>query len=135
MRIGDKVLFGRTNGEKTLGEIVKVNPKKLKVRQLESRGTMRDYPVGTIWTVHPSLCTQLPSTATAAASSKRPEREILRDIADTYCGLSPENLCCDGEASSAHIASTYRRLRTKLKGLFTELGREVTESEAYTEIR
>ena len=48
---GDRVLFGRTYGEKTLGEVVKVNRVKAKVKQLESRGTYKDYPVGTIWTV------------------------------------------------------------------------------------
>ena len=54
---GMTVNFGRKNGEQTLGEIIKVNTKKLKVKQLESRGTMRNYPVGTIWTVPASMCT------------------------------------------------------------------------------
>ena len=55
-KVGMKVYFGRPNGEKSLGEIVKVNPKKFKVKLLEARGTYRDYRVGTIWTVPPSLC-------------------------------------------------------------------------------
>ena len=37
-KVGMKIYFGRANGEKTLGEIVKVNSKNLKVRQLEQRG-------------------------------------------------------------------------------------------------
>jgi hypothetical protein len=55
-KVGMQVLFGRIHGEKTLGEIVKVNPKKFKVKQLEGRGSFRDYPVGTIWTVPAALC-------------------------------------------------------------------------------
>jgi hypothetical protein len=54
--VGDKVLFGRTFGEKTLGEIVKVNRVKLKIRQLENRGTFRDHAIGTVWTVPPQFC-------------------------------------------------------------------------------
>lgn len=53
-KVGQRVMFGRANGEKTIGVIVKINPKKFKVKQLESRG--RAYPEGTIWTVPASLC-------------------------------------------------------------------------------
>lgn len=56
-KIGMVVLFGRTHGEHTLGVIVKVNPKKFKVKQMEARGSFRSYPVGTVWTVPASLCT------------------------------------------------------------------------------
>ncbi len=55
-KVGQRVMFGRTNGEKTMGVIVKVNPKKFKVKQLEGRGSFRDYPEGTVWTVPASLC-------------------------------------------------------------------------------
>lgn len=55
-KVGDKVLFGRTNGEQTLGEVVKVNWKSLKVKTLESRGTKRNYRKGLVWRVPPSLC-------------------------------------------------------------------------------
>ena len=55
-QVGDKVEFGRNNGEKTLGTVVKVNRKKLKVRQDEARGQQRSHAVGTVWTVPPSLC-------------------------------------------------------------------------------
>ncbi len=55
-KIGQQVLFGRVHGEKTLGVIVKVNPTKLKVKQMEVRGSFRDYPIGTVWTVPASLC-------------------------------------------------------------------------------
>jgi hypothetical protein len=47
-RVGMKVFFGRINGEQTLGEIVKVNAKCAKIRQLEQRGVNA---AGTIWRV------------------------------------------------------------------------------------
>jgi len=54
--VGMQVYFGRENGEQTLGKIVKINPKKFKVEQMESRGTRKSHNVGTVWTVPPSLC-------------------------------------------------------------------------------
>lgn len=56
-KIGMRVYFGRENGEETLGEIVKINPKKFKVKTLEARGVRKNHAIGTIWTVPPSLCT------------------------------------------------------------------------------
>lgn len=52
---GQEVLFGRPNGEKTRGEIVKLNPKKAKIKQLDNRGTHRNYPIGTVWAIPYSL--------------------------------------------------------------------------------
>lgn len=52
-RVGQKVYFGRPNGEKTLGEIVKLNPSKAKVRTLESRGSRST--AGVVWGVPYSL--------------------------------------------------------------------------------
>ncbi len=56
--IGDKVLFGRTNGEKTEGRIVKINSSSIKVEQTEARGGR---PIGTIWRVAPSFVYPLES--------------------------------------------------------------------------
>lgn len=50
---GDKVIFGRGEGEKTEGIVEKVNAKSLKVKSLESRGRHR---AGQVWRVDPSLC-------------------------------------------------------------------------------
>jgi hypothetical protein len=152
MNVGDKIHFGRAHGEKTLGEVVKVNRSRVKVKQLEARGTMKDYPIGTVWTVPFSLCSPadgaVPSTEPSVASfvakarnkarapapptgPTRPDAEIMLDIQRCYNGLSPENLSCDGEASRAHINATYRRLHARLHALFAELGREVSEGEAF----
>lgn len=51
-KVGMEVWFGRTNGERTKGTVLKCNPKKAKVRQGEARG---QHPIGTVWTVPYSL--------------------------------------------------------------------------------
>ena len=56
LKVGDRVMFGRGRGEKTLGEVVKVNVKSVKVKQLETRGTRKTYDVGSVWKVPHSLC-------------------------------------------------------------------------------
>ena len=63
--------------------------------------------------------------------AKRSENEILRDIAGVYTSLSPENLSCDGELSAAETRRRAVPLQRQLKALFTELGREVSEEEAF----
>lgn len=67
--VGMKVYFGRSHGEKTLGEIVKINPQKAKVRQLEDRGSIRDYPIGTVWTVPYTLMSPANPSAVPAPSA------------------------------------------------------------------
>lgn len=78
--IGDTVLFGRTRGEKTKGTVIRKGRRKLKVRQDEARGTMKDHQVGSIWTVSPSLCRKVKgasapvTTATATPPPRPPAR-------------------------------------------------------------
>tara|TARA_R110002020_G_scaffold334803_6_gene550049 strand:+ start:309 stop:521 length:213 start_codon:yes stop_codon:yes gene_type:complete len=50
-KIGMKVKFGRPNGQKTIGEIVKVNAKTVKVKTHEARGRNGRSRTGTIWGV------------------------------------------------------------------------------------
>jgi hypothetical protein len=52
--VGLEVYFGRPGGEQTRARVTKVNRVKVKVEQLEPRRQGRR-PVGTIWTVPPSL--------------------------------------------------------------------------------
>jgi hypothetical protein len=72
--VGDEVTFGRGQGQQTKGTVVRLGRTKLKVRQDEARGVKRDYPVGSVWTVPPSLCTKLgeggavPATPTLSLS-------------------------------------------------------------------
>lgn len=155
IKTGDKVYFGRSHGEQTLGEVVKVNRVKVKVRQLEQRGMYKTHAVGTVWTVPVSLLVKADgSTATprvmpvevqnrlrenqdrdfAAMTgnrAKRPEADILVEIRRIYSGLSPENLHCDGEISRSAAARRGAALNHRLRECFVELGRKVSEGEAF----
>ena len=61
----------------------------------------------------------------------RSEKEILNDFAGLACRLSPENLCCDGEISRAEVNRRLRQIQKEWKALEKELGRTVSEDQAY----
>lgn len=136
--VGDKVLFGRANGEQTLGEVVKVNRVKLKVKQLTARGMYRNYPIGSVWIVPVSLCEpyegEVPAAPVAPPKPARTEVEVKREVLGIYCALSPENLTCDGELGHAEVVRRAAALKRRLQACFVELGREVSEEEAYREL-
>jgi len=75
-KVGDRVFFGRKNGEKTEGTIIKVNRKTYKVQAAEMRGTYRDRSAGTAWSVDKRICTKAsegrPARITEKRSAKRP---------------------------------------------------------------
>lgn len=54
---GMVVSFGRSHGEHTLGEIVRINRKNVKVLQLEPRGSHKSYEVGSLWLVPDDMVT------------------------------------------------------------------------------
>ena len=64
----------------------------------------------------------------------RTERQMMDEIRNAYCALSPENLTCDGEASRTQVARRRASLNRRLRELFTELGRDLSETEAYRAI-
>lgn len=147
-RDGMKVLFGRGNGTKTLGKILKCNPSKAKIETLEERGNGRGSHVGAIWTVPYSLMepdTQEivnPGKVITVPPVKRPkltfnpfqsgvEQHILQAIACVYNELSPENLSCDGECSISQIRAKQATLNRQLRGLQQAFGREVDEMEVF----
>jgi hypothetical protein len=123
--IGDRVLFGRGKGEKTLGEVVKVNRKNLKIKTLESRGRSRGgSKVGAVWNVPPRLCELAGCRVNAleaphGGGPKRSEEAILMDIRGVYAAL---NTC-----GSLNLDALAR----KLDGYFAEFGLEVFKSEAF----
>lgn len=142
-RIGMKVYFGRHNGEKTLGEIVKLNPTKAKVKTLEDRGRSERHFIGQEWGVPYSLME--PAEAGATATPTAPVRReplkynpfdhtnnaILEAMLGVYSGLSPENLTADGELPRSVVRQRHAELSRQLKGLQIAFGREVDEGEVY----
>lgn len=142
-RPGMQVYFGRNNGEQTLGEVVKLNRMKAKVKTLESRGNGRGSNVGTEWSVPYSMM-EPADAASAGVLTMASTREhltydpfayienlILEAILSCYSGLSPENLSMDGETSLRHITTTRARLERQLRGLQAAYGRQVGETEVF----
>lgn len=78
-----QVRFGRNNGQQTLGVIVKVNRKTVKVRQLEARGVHKNHPVGSVWKVPKSLCTLVKGAESAKIVAPKPTRVVKsrKDVA------------------------------------------------------
>lgn len=136
-KVGDKVTFGRPNGEKTLGTVVKINSATVVVMQDEERGVHRTRAVGTKWKVHPSLIQLVTSASVntnvevASVKPKRSEAEIMRDINYCYGALSPENLTCDGELRGSAVVARAQGLRRRLNALQAELGRKVNEDDCW----
>jgi hypothetical protein len=79
LRVGNKVYFGRPNGEQTLGEVVKVNRKSVKVKTLEDRGRTGRSQAGVVWRVPPSLCRLAEDTEAPSAASTVPRRPQRQD--------------------------------------------------------
>lgn len=142
--VGQEVTFGRRNGEKTRGEVVKLNPKKAKIATLEDRGNRS--PAGTTWSVPYSMLVPVlgASGGTSASAHNKPTKvdplpaytsgedfHIMQAILAIYAALSPENLSCDGEAPRDWVRRRSAQLNAKLSALFKALGREVAEHEAY----
>ena len=142
VKVNDKVIFGRPNGEKTVATIIKINKSRLKVRQEEVRGSR---PVGTIWSTPPELCTTLDgksiSNSVKSAPAKSNEmpsdwwiktnKNEIRVLFDLYMQLSPENISCDGEAPMSHVRYMTSLLNRKLKAMFVVLERELDEDMVY----
>lgn len=72
-----KVVFGRENGEKTLAEIIKINPKRAKCRTLEHRGWGRGSTPGTIWNVDYNLLRPATQAEIGGAGSGPVAPEVL----------------------------------------------------------
>jgi hypothetical protein len=62
---------------------------------------------------------------------RRPESHIMREVSGVYSQLSPENLSADGERTPQQVARLRADLQGKLDALFAELGRKVSEAEAF----
>ncbi len=70
---GDRVYIGRKNGEKTLCEVIRVNPKTISAKTLEARGMYVNHPVGTKFRCGYSYVT--PESAGRPAQITKPARQ------------------------------------------------------------
>ena len=140
-RVGQRVYFGRPNGQKTLGVVIKIGRSKVKVRSLECRGYRETS--GEVWGVPVTLLTPenagRPAQVTRRVQpvvgpdySGQTESMLLENIRNIYCQLSPENLHCDGEISASEAHRRGVELRRHLQACFRALGRTVSEGEAYS---
>ena len=129
-RIGDLVEFGRPNGEKTEGRVVRVNAASVTIEQTEARGVSRVREAGAKWRVHPSLVRLVSSPAASAApvapKATRSEADLIAALRRIEGDLSPENLFWDGERSRAES-----RLMAERSVVVAELGREPTPRELW----
>lgn len=71
LKIGDRVVFGRPNGQKTTGRVVRINPKSVTVESLEERGK---HDQGQKWRVAPSLLRNLDGTPVEIKLNRTPTR-------------------------------------------------------------
>jgi hypothetical protein len=112
---GDRVLFGRLHGQKTLGKIIAVDAEDATVEQLVVRD---DHPVGTIWCVGLE-CVQLAKLPQA----HRDEALIRAEISSVEQHLLPVNLRiqCGTTLSRLDQARKAVRLNTRLVELLEEL--------------
>ena len=62
------------------------------------------------------------------------KKELLRKLRDIENDLSPENLCCDGEASMSWVMFRGDALQTEKANILKQLGYAPTEEELYPEI-
>lgn len=84
-RVGMVIEFGRENGERTKGVVVKMNPKKAKIRILESRGAGRGSESGSQWGVPYSMMIAVQdattNTAIAMQSFAQPNNPAFKAFA------------------------------------------------------
>ncbi len=123
---GQRVYFGRENGQRTLGKIVKRNPSRAQVEILEVRGTGRGSAVGSVWTIGYSALEPADPADVVPPAPKQPlvysplagnDNLILEAINNVYANLSPENLSCDGELSHGQVQSRAKALYRQLANL------------------
>lgn len=109
-KVGDKVRFSYFGGQVRFGTVDSVNQGQYIVF---ANGEMFNLPESRM-----------------EPASPRTEDEIMADFSAAYNGLSPENLCCDGELPMHAVSRKRALLNRWLRELTTELGRGVSENEA-----
>lgn len=133
-RIGMKVVFGRPNGEKTVGEVVEISETKAHIKTLESRGDgnrgseehrTKIKPAGTVWWMTLDIVEPLDKPLLEALVSLPPKEERLLEYlqrgSETLVGLrqGPHGPMCEDEKTAIlqAIASNYRRRSSIVEGI------------------
>lgn len=134
-RVGMKVVCGRPNGEKTVGEVVEVHEKKADVRTLESRGDgnrgseehrTKKQPAGTVWSFTFDLIEPLDGRLQESLYSLPPEHENLLNYLERGSEeLSVTNSKCEVDILNA-IFAAYEE-RRKLASLMAKYRARRTE--------
>jgi hypothetical protein len=140
-RIGMVVEFGRGNGQWTKAEIIKINPKKAKVKTLEGRGSGRGSFEGAVWCVPYSMMRLEGQTSVESnvvvQDTPYPFNQfdqnnyIMRAIVDCYNRLEPEWLTADGERPMSEVRRLKAMLENKIYHLCKALGVQISESVAF----
>jgi ribosomal protein L35AE/L33A len=107
LTIGQKVMFGRTNGEKTLGTVLAINGKSIKVRQDEARGGR---PVGTEWRVAPSFVTPFEGAKVAAPA---PQPSVVTPAPARATGWHIGDRASFTSKTGRVVTGTVTRINTK----------------------
>jgi len=113
--VGDIVVFGRAQGEKTIGKVVgQTRTGKLKIQQMEERGTGRNYKPGEVWTVPPGLVQLAASDAVAGRAVAAEETRIFavgdrvlvadseRALIGTVVRVNRKTLTIDGDDGASY---------------------------------
>jgi len=112
LSIGDKVIFGRGRGEKTLGEITKLNATKAKVKTLELRGVRRAGRVGEVWSVPYGIISK--ASAEAKPQEKAPKAARgLRDYSKSTTDFAKGDRVWFVGRAGKKIVGTVIRVSTK----------------------
>ena len=107
LTIGQKVMFGRAQGEKTLGTVLGLNDKTVKVRQDEARGGR---PVGTEWRVAPSFVYPLDGAKVAAPAPPPP---VVTRAPARASGWSVGDRATFTSKTGREVTGTVTRVNTK----------------------
>lgn len=142
LTINQTVTFPDTKGSTLEGTVHKMNPKKCQVKL--TKGNHR-FQAGIIINVPYSLlgtddygqgvvAPRVPVVAAPFTPSEwwvRDSAHELMILDGLFNELSPENLCCDGEASRFYIVQKRRDIERRMQAVFVLLGQEIDESQHY----
>lgn len=82
-------------------------------------------------TIAPQTMKALKEQLARLIANYSPADRIWDEFVDLVTELSPENLSCDGEASSSYMSEKRRRIARRWKELEKDIGHDVSEDEVW----